>query len=107
MSVAFHIPNAPDSPYIPIASEAFFNKYWAKKSALEGLDFISQFGLGVDVDVENLPDIISELEKLYDKIPSYNDVPINEKSEWLGRISNLITALKRFLDQEHFQGFIG
>ncbi len=107
MSVAFHIPNSPDSLYLPIASEVFFNKYWKKKSVLEELEFIPHFGTGLDVDAENLPMIISELERLQNKLPEYSDVPYSEKTQWIERISALITTLKNFLNQEDFQGYIG
>ena len=107
MSVAFHIPNSPDSTYVPVSSEAFFNKYWVEKSDLEELEFIPRFGIGIDVDSENLPIIISELEKLKNRVPEYSDVPYSEKLQWMERISTLIDTLKRFLEQEDFHGYIG
>ena len=91
--------------YVPLATEAFFNKVWLPGSQALYLEWIPYFSNGIDVTKADLPQIQEELAKL--EIWAENSLPRNDYEQLRQRINFIARELPKLFTREDIIVFIG
>ena len=108
MSVSAFIPDPVNKEElgfnVPVASEAFFKSYWEPAAEELGLQWVPIFSTGIDVSLEDLPDVLDELNRLKQWASRRGGV---EMEQMLSRLDLLITQLPQAYRREGAVVYIG
>jgi hypothetical protein len=90
---------------VPVATELFFQQYWAPAVNELGLQWVPAFSSGIDLLKEDLPAVLDELNRLKAWACSELSGPLMK--QMVERIERLDTELPKAFEREGVVVFIG
>ncbi|CAG7599277.1 hypothetical protein PAESOLCIP111_00298 [Paenibacillus solanacearum] len=109
MSISAFIPEPANDAerqfHVPVAAEAFFAECWEPPAEALGLKWVPLFSTGIEIEKQDLPEVLDELNRL--KEWALEQAGGERMEKLLSRIQMLLTALPQMLQRDGAVVYIG